>query len=1088
MSGTDKIKKALSYATDELFEDICVEYLKTILGEEYRIYGTRYRKDGGKDIVGITKDNSEKRLWAECKKHSRSIDLDTISKIILLSMKNKIDLVYIFSFSNITPNTERTISELAEEYNFEYALVYGDELFERLSILPRYKAFVENEVSHSVKIYQYISEQKYAEKYNKEGTPLKLRNSNSFYISFKIQNPTPYCIDDVMISYERNPLYRVAFEENCQYVIKPYSDKIITIFLCVENIRHLIKIPRFDISYSINGSSCFEMFDSEMVDLRTLIHFPMCSQKNEAFLNEVMDLLAESTESSIKCIDIRGVSGIGKSRLLDEIEKELLFSEWKIIRYDGKKNNGFDVFKHLLCRLIGLPFQIRNIDFTPKNIKEILEHFKDNTEYNETIYNFVYNDLIDNETLYFIRDALSHFLKYPYYPLSMILIIDNFQDYTQNAIDFLQNILSFLFETDVKLIICIAINTEDIPNNNRNKINAFMRFLDNSPEEQILHHTLKELSNKDTTKLLEYALPNINENQYLLNTLTKKCGRIPFDILMQIKYLQDKEVVTWTEKQLWYISSIQEFEDFINHMPRGSLKLIKRRMEALNQKFCQENKGTYQNALNKIIKYAIYFDNAIPISFFSYINFNEVILDYFCESLIIKYNETGDTINFYHDNYYRFFSEKMLYNKDVFVANEIISYYDSICLLNIMQNDIVLFKCYTDTEQYDRAKAFALKLIIRFHNENEYYKASDLCNKLLLNHNVDLSKAELFDVYSIEADCYKQRIDHYKGAQLYYNLFQKVVRKEVSASHRNVEQFFHKAINACINADNLNYALEILHHFEDIKTSSKFYQFIIHDRYAVTYLGLGNVKFATDNILKAKSIAEDNCNSSWISIYSSDLAYQFYRGYQLKELTKYYFKKAYSQLNGKYDSQNRKAELLQQIAFAELLDKNIKKAKTLVNESISICEGIKETYLKTKAQNLKGIICHFDGDDIENALDIWNTNLSNCQEIKNIPCQIRTYTNMGAFYFSNNDFSMSKTYFDIAFSLLDQSEFSYVHFKELILNSYRIALYYQDEKTLNHFQNDYPSPDLKQYFENLNTNGYLSECGILFFKGANYIF
>lgn len=169
-------------------------------------------------------------------------------------------------------------------------------------------------------------------------------------------------------------------------------------------------------------------------------------------------------------------------------------------------------------------------------------------------------------------------------------------------------------------------------------------------------------------------------------------------------------------------------------------------------------------------------------------------------------------------------------------------------------------------------------------------------------------------------------------------------------------KFYHKAINANLNSNHPDMALDILKCFEKSEITMPYYKLILYDRYSVAYLALGEVENAKNNIEKAISMAEKANNIEWMGIVYSDYAYLQYRGYQNQEQTCKYFMKAYNIQFSKLTYCNRIGELLQQKSFAELLQGDLENALTDVNMSIEVCEKIHCTYLVAKSINLKGII------------------------------------------------------------------------------------------------------------------------------------
>ena len=133
------IKEYIDNISSAKFEELCVSYLRYLKGSNFIIKGTRYCKDGGKDIVGIPQNGIPYEIWAECKKHERSIGLDDISKNVVLVLSENINELFFFSTSNITVSAQKHISNLAAKHGFNVAFHYGDKLVNELSELPIFR-------------------------------------------------------------------------------------------------------------------------------------------------------------------------------------------------------------------------------------------------------------------------------------------------------------------------------------------------------------------------------------------------------------------------------------------------------------------------------------------------------------------------------------------------------------------------------------------------------------------------------------------------------------------------------------------------------------------------------------------------------------------------------------------------------------------------------------------------------------------------------------------------------------------------------------------------------------------------------------
>ena len=435
MQENSYIKKYIETLSPEGFEQICVEYLQLKKGNQYIVHGTKFIKDGGKDIVGKASNDIPYEIWAECKKHTRSIGLEEISKNVVLVMSYGINELIFFSTSNITETAKLHISKVASKHDFSIGFYYGEKLYNELAILPifSYSSKIQND-NQSINISVNLSKYKNPESYEKENF-IKLTRDTTFYIYITIDNNSSYNMYDVCINIQDNSnmLFHISSYDN-NFKLPTSCERIVQIQVDILNLKKILYIPNVEISYktSDNNEKKSEFYVGN-VDPTGLLYFPIISQKTNDYLSNVVQK-SIGKYSDFSLFDIRGISGVGKTRLIKEISKIASFKNWNIINYDGKINKNFAPVKDLLCQLIGLPYLSHNINISPADIKNILAFHNDNIEFSNIIYNFIYKDIYDKETLYYIKNVFTYFLSRPYLSMPNILILDNFQDFNEIVI------------------------------------------------------------------------------------------------------------------------------------------------------------------------------------------------------------------------------------------------------------------------------------------------------------------------------------------------------------------------------------------------------------------------------------------------------------------------------------------------------------------------------------------------------------------------------------------------------------------------------------------------------------------------------
>ncbi len=1087
----EEIKKYIQQITPERFESLCVEYLRILKGPTYKIKGTRYCKDGGKDIVGTVSNEIPYEIWAECKKHSRTVGLEEISKNVVLVLSENVNELIFFSTSNIASSAQKHISNLGARHNFSVAFYYGDNLFEALSILPVFRksnkvSYPKESLSIPLKAVSKLTKYENSEFYEEVDT-LILSRDMIFYIDVYIKNQSSTIIKNIHCAIQEcNSVIFYTNKFDMDFQLAPYCERVLQIKAKVLDCKQSFPIPYININYDYMDEINVVTLKNGFVDPTKLIYFPLVGVELNNDLKFKIEPLLSGKKRTSYLIDIRGCSGVGKTRFIKEILSLADSYNWHIRSYDGKKDKDLRIIRDLLCFFMGIPYYTGNINFSVNEVRNILKNQGDNEEFAEILYDFIYAKKINPDTLYYIEEAFIYFLKRPYLDYPYLITIDNIQDMDNSVIEFLKHIIRILENTPTKFILVMGTNTEIIPNHNLSEINLFLEFLENFSDDYHKLYLLGDMAKEDAETLYIHALKNLKQNATFLEKMIRKAGTRPFDIIMHIKYMQERKLIKWLGNDSWYIDDYNEFEKFINGIPIKSENLIKKRVDI--------QKGLYENEVwnifKKLIKAILYFEDCLPIEFANVIQIDEELLLQFTSSLLLKLDDVNSDIHFYHYNIFLYLKKIKVYNFDRKLANTILLWLKDHYAGKYKRTE---FKCLIDIGDFEKAKNLGMGNLKESMDLYNYGTAIGIADILLKNPNFILSSKEIFNIKYIKAEAYRERLDHEKGAEIYGELFEYLQVNNYSFDTKELQcRFYHNAVNANLNSDHPDKAIEILNMFSKMDIQILYYKFILLDRYAVAYLALGNLQEARKKIKEATKIACEEKNPIWLGIIYSDTAYFYYRGLQNAEKAKEFFYKAYDiQFDTSLDL-NRQGELLQQKAFAELLDGNMESAIKTINNSIDICTKINSTYLGVKAINLKGII-EIYRNNFDNALTIWLNGVDQCQQIKNIVCQIRIYANMGAAYLStgqNKYFKKGEQNLLIALELLKQNHFSPLYYKELFYNIIRLYLWQEKSNDIKLLLKQWGFDELYDFYQFFLTaiDNEKQDYGVMFYHNINFIF
>ena len=607
--------------TPEQFEQECVDLLRYMKPNPYKITGTRYVKDGGKDIRG-TVDNVPYEIWAECKKHKRSLGLDDISKNVVLVISNKVNELCFFSTSDITLNAQRNINIVAEKYGFLVSYHYGENLYQlidNMSLKKNINKAVDNHKELGVKCF--LTTYKDAEKYS-ETTTLVLTRDNTFYIDMFLHNNTVELLKNIHIDFLSNDevIIKIHSSDN-DFNMYPYTDRFVRIKGEVLNSRHIHRIPTFTINYELLEKKKKESINCGIVDPTKLIYFPLIGQQQNDFIINKINPIIHEERAEPKLIDIRGASGNGKSRMIKEICDIGRNHNFRIIQYDCMKRKDISVLKNLLCELFYIPYNNGDITATPQSVLSILEQRGSNTDFDQYIYSFIFKSVYDNETIYYVKQSILHFLTNPLFGEKIILAFDNIQELSIQMLDILKEIIDGLYQKASDCILLICTNTELIPEKNREMVDELLTILELYSDNFQIQYICNEMLLDDAKALYMHALNT--DNQYYISKLIEKSGLRPFDIIMIIKYLQDEKIITFQGMSIWYVEDFSKLDKFLISIPDSSKRVLTKRLN--KQK--ENPKSSYWKTFRVVIKLILYFEGYLPVQFVEYIDIDEDDLD-----------------------------------------------------------------------------------------------------------------------------------------------------------------------------------------------------------------------------------------------------------------------------------------------------------------------------------------------------------------------------------------------------------------------------------------------------------------------------
>lgn len=217
--------------------------------------------------------------------------------------------------------------------------------------------------------------------------------------------------------------------------ISMMSDFGIHFFCVYRGINKKQKMPDYEITYLHNGETKHEIIHNISISLENIVRIPLTGKKVNEFIgiqwSEIIDLIKRSY---CQILMIHGKSGIGKTRLVEEIISISKQNNFSTKFFDCKNKNGATILKNILSFILEVPFDSNSLK---EDIKQIIENEYGKQEYTDYLYELFTNNKLNEDAIFYITRLLTHFVENPRFENPHILFIDNIQEcevYLQNLL------------------------------------------------------------------------------------------------------------------------------------------------------------------------------------------------------------------------------------------------------------------------------------------------------------------------------------------------------------------------------------------------------------------------------------------------------------------------------------------------------------------------------------------------------------------------------------------------------------------------------------------------------------------------------
>ncbi|MDE7207643.1 MAG: restriction endonuclease, partial [Lachnospiraceae bacterium] len=576
------------------FEQICFEYVKECYSAKfYKRTLTRAQKDQGRDII-IKGRKIKFEAWGECKAHKRNIGLDTIGKNIVLALSHQINKAIFFSVTSITLNTKIEILNVAQLHGFEVLFLDGNELNKSILSCQKvsHKYFRKEYEKYIVKnsnplwIDTYLSEYPFAEDAkNNSKRQYHLENGFHIFMHLFIKNVGTENVTELHIELDEVPSHDIIFyqkELELNSLITSHTDLLYTFQGLVFSPKKDIEIPCVRISYFMsNGIYIQENIEPGTIDASDIWKAPYVNSNSAQYLNEIYNVLEHVIpEKYVRILFVYGKSGMGKSRLMSEIENKAYECSYRVIHVDFREKNELYAMRDFIFLLLGLPASKHKIVLSSSDFQMT---FKDKIDitYVSVLYSYLYEANV-KMTYDELTDAIIELLIFSSEREALIVGIDNIQELSYNLQVLFWNTLERCKELSISVCFLFSLNTERFSNDNNVLVN-YLNLCGDKRESYILPYECDLLELSDAVTLMQHLLHLFPGNRQLIIDILGTEGISPMDILLLSKTLSQTDGLFVKFGEYQYIKNTTLFSEKISIVSASTDAIIENRLANLKK-------------------------------------------------------------------------------------------------------------------------------------------------------------------------------------------------------------------------------------------------------------------------------------------------------------------------------------------------------------------------------------------------------------------------------------------------------------------------------------------------------------------------
>jgi tetratricopeptide (TPR) repeat protein len=973
----------------ESFERLTYEYFRRKFGE-YRytvIERTGRGRDGGRDIeIQVEHPLLLSKIWVECKHHKNPLGLEKIGKYLVVIIVNGVQQLYLFSTSHITDAAKESFSLATARNNLKVFYLDGEclsravlefpdlvnEYFPNIKETIKHKNIDHNSESAMLEARFLTSSSEINQVYS---DPSYYPSEKTFVLSLLIKNSSlePFNIESIIPHVKEDTRSAIAINIDPSTAQIPCNlmplESIIVRFICVI-VRWHGRIDNISvkIEYSITANRIVKELHFPCIDLRKYRPKPpLVGQQAIEFKESILPGIINMLNAGYpQLIVIRGSSGVGKSRLIEECRNKTISESILYLEYDASILREEIIFRRLLCDLLCLPLLHGQLSYTSAQFEELLVSRGCNPRFASDLSDFLSKSAYIADVYYSLVETIKNALQYLSEGSPISISVDNIQNLSPASLELIEEIINFCIDSAISVQFTIVVNDERTPPENYNAVEEVLKhFAERIHKSRSLGSflLLDPLSFRSARLLVSQLIPAAKNSDALVEAILSRSGTRPFDIEMVICLLEDLGALDWSGDSYWNIPDVTLFSTTIREVPRKISDIVKSRLVTVAKAL----DSTFSGQASKVFRLVSAFGGEFPMSSQPSEKVDLDVVTNLLNRNLLKQDKSGSLIVPYHDNIKHVLLEVQQFSPTKDEAIRVLKILNSgddiqasAWKIAVVRNMIA---AGVDPNEVAREAAKTLHSSgLGRYSLDAIESARRAVHYAARFTNEHISRLEVIKLRISLASALVNQANVSKGLSQFKRL-RKLIKNE-SVPKKLKSTFYHRIVNAHLHTQNYGIAVDLLKEHESVGAYDEEADFIICDRFGVAYTAQGNYDLASHYLDIALTKAKMMLRPDILFIVYYDLGYlQVHVTYNRRRAVQY-FEKAVSAIKDAYDLPLfRELEGIQARGFVSLLSgdakgsmKSIERGMWLARRNHQVYFGLKLLMLRSAAELVLGLL------------------------------------------------------------------------------------------------------------------------------------